>query len=89
MDDTRLPDGHESDRGIRNHDGLLRLLMPFASTRFLLQSGKLDLEVALGLTLGGLPALLIAALLVKSLPLHALKWLVIVVVLVTACQCYA
>jgi len=59
--------------------------MPVASTRFV-WSGKVRMRAALGLTLGGLPAVLIAALLVKSLPLHALKWLVIAVVLVTAVQ---
>ncbi len=65
--------------------GSCAFLMPFASTRFIL-SGKLQLQAALGLTLGGIPAVLIAALLVKSLPLYALKWLVVLVVLLTAIQ---
>ncbi|WP_404307618.1 sulfite exporter TauE/SafE family protein [Neorhodopirellula lusitana] len=65
--------------------GSCAFLMPFASTRFIL-SGKYQLRASLGLTLGGIPAVLIAALLVKSLPLYALKWLVVVVVLVTAIQ---
>ncbi len=65
--------------------GACAFLMPVASTRFV-WSGKVRMRAALGLTLGGLPAVLIAALLVKSLPLHALKWLVIAVVLVTAVQ---
>jgi uncharacterized membrane protein YfcA len=65
--------------------GACAFLMPVASTRFVL-SGRYRLRAALGLTLGGLPAVLIAALLVKSLPLYALKWLVIFVVLVTAVQ---
>jgi uncharacterized membrane protein YfcA len=65
--------------------GACAFLMPVASTRFVL-SGKLRMRAALGLTLGGFPAVLIAALLVKSLPLYALKWLVILVVLVTAVQ---
>ena len=38
----------------------------------------------MGLTLGGIPALFIAAYLVKSLPLGAIRWLVIVVVVYTA-----
>jgi uncharacterized membrane protein YfcA len=38
----------------------------------------------LGLTLGGIPAVLIAGLIVKSLPLGALRWLVVVVVVYTA-----
>ena len=65
--------------------GACAFLMPVASTRFVL-SGSHCMQAALGLTLGGLPAVLIAALLVKSLPLYALKWLVIVVVLATAVQ---
>ena len=65
--------------------GACAFLMPVASTRFVL-SGRHRMRAALGLTLGGLPAVLIAALLVKSLPLYALKWLVVVVVLLTAVQ---
>jgi uncharacterized membrane protein YfcA len=41
-------------------------------------------RAALGLTLGGVPAVLIAGLLVKSLPLAALRWIVVVVVLYAA-----
>jgi uncharacterized membrane protein YfcA len=37
-----------------------------------------------GLTLGGVPAVLIAAYLVRSLPLRAVQWMVVVVVLYTA-----
>jgi uncharacterized membrane protein YfcA len=65
--------------------GACAFLMPVGSTRFVL-SGKQRMRAALGLTLGGLPAVLIAALLVKSLPLYALKWLVVVVVLFTGVQ---
>ena len=65
--------------------GACAFLMPIASTRFVL-SGNHRMQAALGLTIGGLPAVLIAALIVKSLPLFALKWLVIVVVLFTAVQ---
>ena len=65
--------------------GACAFLMPVAGTRFVL-AGKLRTPAALGLTLGGLPAVLIAALLVRSLPLYALKWLVIAVVLLTALQ---
>ena len=45
-----------------------------------------DLErprVALGLTLGGIPAVLVAAFLVKELPLYALRWMVLGVVAYT------
>jgi uncharacterized membrane protein YfcA len=38
----------------------------------------------LGLGLGGLPGVLIAALIVKSLPLTAMRWLVVVAVLYAA-----
>jgi uncharacterized membrane protein YfcA len=38
----------------------------------------------LGLLIGGVPAVLIAALIVKSMPLSAVRWLVVVVVVYTA-----
>ena len=65
--------------------GACAFLMPVASVRFM-HSGKQLMKVALGMTLGGLPAVLVAAFLVKSLPLYYLKWLVVVVVLFTAVQ---
>jgi uncharacterized membrane protein YfcA len=65
--------------------GACAFLMPVAGTRFVL-AGRLRTRAALGLTLGGLPAVLIAAFVVKSLPLYTLKWLVVVVVLITAVQ---
>jgi uncharacterized membrane protein YfcA len=65
--------------------GSCAFLMPVASTRFII-SGRHQLQAAIGLTLGGIPGVLIAALLVKSLPLYALKWLVVLVVLLTAIQ---
>jgi len=63
--------------------GSCAFLMPFASVPFVRQSSYAP-RAALGLTLGGLPAVLIAALLVKSLPLEMVKWLVAVVVTYTA-----
>ena len=45
-------------------------------------AGRFDTRAALGLTLGGIPGVLAAGLLVWSLPLHILKWVVVVVVLV-------
>lgn len=56
---------------------------PLAGIRFLLKQ-RCDPRAALGLTLGGIPAVLLAALVVKSLPLDALRWLVVVVILYTA-----
>ena len=46
--------------------------------------GQIDLRIVLGLALGGIPAVLVAALLVKSMPVGTLRWLVFVVVLYTA-----
>jgi len=63
--------------------GACAFLMPFASARFL-KSEACALRPALGLTLGGLPGVLLAVLVVKSLPLDTLRWLVIVVVVITA-----
>jgi uncharacterized membrane protein YfcA len=63
--------------------GSCAFLMPAASIRFV-RSGRYDLRAALGLTLAGTPAVLIAAFIVKKLPLQAVKWLVAVVVVYTA-----
>lgn len=63
--------------------GSSAFLMPVASARFV-QSGKYSPTVALGLTLGGLLGVPLAAFVVKSLPLTALRWLVIVVILYAA-----
>ncbi|MFN8977560.1 MAG: TSUP family transporter [Gemmatimonadaceae bacterium] len=49
-----------------------------------LKAGHVALRPALGLTLGGIPAVLVAALLVKSLPLDAMRWVVVVVVIYAA-----
>lgn len=49
-----------------------------------IQIGKIDLRVVVGLGLGGIPAVLVAALIVKSMPLQLLRWLVIVVVIYAA-----
>ena len=42
--------------------------------------GQIDLRIVMGLAIGGIPAVLVAAFLVKSMPLELLRWLVIVVV---------
>ena len=63
--------------------GSCAFLMPPASVRFL-RLGRYNPRAALGLTLGGLPAVLVAGLIVKSLPLHWVKWLVVAVVVYTA-----
>ncbi len=63
--------------------GACALLMPVASLNFV-RSERIDLRVVLGLAIGGVPAVLLAALVVKSLPMEALRWGVIVVVLYAA-----
>ena len=63
--------------------GACAFLMPVASVRFL-RAEAYEPSAALGLTLGGIPAVLIAAFIVKSLPLSAIRWLVVVVVLYAA-----
>jgi uncharacterized membrane protein YfcA len=63
--------------------GSCAFLMPAASIRFV-RSGRYDLRAALGLTLAGTPASIIAGLVVKELPLTAAKWLVVAVVVYTA-----
>jgi uncharacterized membrane protein YfcA len=49
-----------------------------------IQMGQMDLKVVVGLALGGVPAVLVAAFIVKAMPLELLRWLVIVVVLYAA-----
>jgi uncharacterized membrane protein YfcA len=63
--------------------GSCAFLMPAASVRFV-RSGRYDLRAALGLTIAGTPAAIIAGLWVKSLPLYWVKWLVVGVVVYTA-----
>ena len=46
--------------------------------------GQINLKIAVGMTLGGIPAVLAAAFLVKSMPLETLRWLVMIVVLYAA-----
>jgi uncharacterized membrane protein YfcA len=63
--------------------GSCAVLMPVAAMRFV-GKRKYDLRVALGLTLGGIPAVLLAAFVVRSLPLTWLRWLVVLVALYAA-----
>jgi uncharacterized membrane protein YfcA len=63
--------------------GACAFLMPVASMRFL-RAQAYEPRAALGLALGGIPAVLVAAFIVKSLPLGAVRWLVVVVVLYAA-----
>jgi uncharacterized membrane protein YfcA len=63
--------------------GSCAFLMPVAGLRFI-AAGRYDRRAALGLALGGIPGVLIAAFIVKQLPLLWLRWLVVFVVLYAA-----
>jgi len=63
--------------------GSCAFLMPVASAKFL-TTGRFNFRAATGLMVGGLPAVLIAAFIVKSLPLTYVRWLVVIVVAYTA-----
>ncbi|HEY1681653.1 MAG TPA: sulfite exporter TauE/SafE family protein [Candidatus Tumulicola sp.] len=63
--------------------GACAFLMPFASLRFI-RYKAFSMRAALGLILGGVPGVLIAAYIVKSLPLVAVRWLVVIVVFYAA-----
>jgi len=63
--------------------GSCALLMPWASLRFI-KEASYDPKAAIGLTGLGIVGVLIAAYIVKSLPLNVLKWVVVVVILYTS-----
>ncbi|HEY5340816.1 MAG TPA: sulfite exporter TauE/SafE family protein [Candidatus Aquilonibacter sp.] len=63
--------------------GSCAFLMPTASTRFI-RLKAFSWRASLGLTLGGIPGVLVAFFLVKHLSLDVIRWLVIVVVLYAA-----
>jgi uncharacterized membrane protein YfcA len=63
--------------------GSCAFLMPVGSLKFIREKAY-SLRVALGLSLGGIPGVLLAAYIVKSLDLKTVRWLVIVVVVYTA-----
>jgi uncharacterized membrane protein YfcA len=59
------------------------LILPAAAVRFY-RAGRFDRRVALGLAIGGIPGVLLAVYVVKSLPLDAVRWIVVGVLLYTA-----
>lgn len=63
--------------------GASAFLMPVAGLRFL-KARRYELKAALGLAIGGVPAVLIAAFWVRSFPLNVMRWLVVAVVLYAA-----
>ncbi|MBK6349521.1 MAG: TSUP family transporter [Proteobacteria bacterium] len=58
-------------------------LTPVSSLKFIRQR-KYDKRLGIGLAVGGIPGVLLAAFVVKSLPMQWLYWLVVVVVLYAA-----
>jgi uncharacterized membrane protein YfcA len=46
--------------------------------------GEIDLRIAIGITLGGIPLVFVAAFIVKSMSVEMLRWLVFIVVLYAA-----
>ena len=63
--------------------GSCAFLMPLSSVRFV-RSGSFDPKAILGMLIWGVPGVLVAAYLVKQLPLTAIQWLVLIVVIYTA-----
>jgi uncharacterized membrane protein YfcA len=55
-------------------------LMPTTGFSFM-KSERIDFRIVIGIALGGIPAVLLAALVVKEMPIVWLRWGVVVVVL--------
>jgi uncharacterized membrane protein YfcA len=60
--------------------GSCAFLMPIGSLRFV-RSGAYNLKAAIGLAIGGIPGVLLAAYVVKSLPPRVVAWLVVFIIL--------
>jgi uncharacterized membrane protein YfcA len=63
--------------------GTCGLVQPVASLRFF-KTGRFSWGTSLGLTMGGVLGVLVAVFVVKQLPLKALRWLVMIVVMYAA-----
>jgi hypothetical protein len=63
--------------------GSCAFLMPVGSLRFIREQSY-SLRNALGLAIGGIPGVFVAAYIVKSLNLYTVRWLVLIVVVYTA-----
>lgn len=59
------------------------VILPAAALRFY-RAGRFDRRTALGLAIGGIPGVFVAAFLVKELPLNVVKWVVVAVLLYTS-----
>jgi uncharacterized membrane protein YfcA len=68
--------------------GSCAFLMPVGSLKFIKERAY-SLRVALGLAIGGIPGVIIAAKIVKSLDLTTVRWLVIVVLYTAVTMLYA
>ena len=67
--------------------GSCAFLMPAASVKFV-KEGAYDRKASMAITVFGVVAVLIAAYIVKSLPLDILKWLVVVVIIYTSAMMF-
>ena len=65
--------------------GSCALLMPVGGARFV-RTGRYNVSAALGLAIGGIPGVLLAAFVVWSLPIDWMRWLVLIVVVYAALQ---
>jgi uncharacterized membrane protein YfcA len=63
--------------------GSAAVFLPVGSMRFL-KAKRYDRDAVIGLAIGGLPGVLVAALIVKSLPLDVVRWLVVGVLTYTS-----
>lgn len=63
--------------------GACAFLMPLSSLRFV-RAERIDLRVVIGMALGGIPLVIVAAKVVKSLDLQTIRWGVVVVVIYAA-----
>lgn len=68
--------------------GSAAIMMPAAAYRFW-KSRRFDRRTALGLTLGGIPGVLIATYIVKELPVNTLLWIVAAVLLYTSASLWS
>jgi uncharacterized membrane protein YfcA len=64
--------------------GACGLVQPVAGLQFF-RSGRFGFGTSIALTLASIPGVLLAAFVVKKLPLTALRWLVVLVVIYAAC----
>jgi len=64
------------------------LILPAAALRFY-RSGRFDRNTSMGLAIGGVPGVFLAAFVVTELPLGVVKWIVVAVLLYTAATLWA